>query len=262
MHSKNFKIVLRFCLLGSFLALLTSCVTTEDKIFTAKASKEKAIETRVQIAINYLKKNDSETAIEHLNAALESDPESPRVHEVLGFAFASQGEKELAEEHYRKALKYDSNYSRGRNNFAVFLYANGRFKEAKKEFEKVVDDVYYNNRADAFLNLGMCELALKDKEAAETAFRRSVALNHHEPMAHLELAYILYEKGNFPDAQKHLDQYRGLVSKANPRSLLLGVKLAEIFDDKDRVASYSMVLKNLYPTSAEYLELKRAREAK
>ena len=144
----------------------------------------------------------------------------------------------------------------------MFLFGQNRFKEAKKQFGKVVDDVYYAHRAAAFRNLGLCSLALEEIDEAEEAFRRSAAMDRTESIARLEIAHILFIEGKFPQAQKYLDQYRKLVRTATPRSLLLGVKLAQKFDDKDRVASYSMVLRNLYPASAEYLELKQASHKK
>ncbi|MNO62743.1 hypothetical protein D3C76_534240 [compost metagenome] len=38
----------------------------------------------------------------------------------------------------------------------------------------------------------------------------------------------------------------------NARSLLLGIRLAKVFDDRDTAASYGLQLKRLYPASPEY----------
>ena len=41
-------------------------------------------------------------------------------------------------------------------------------------------------------------------------------------------------------------------SAQNARSLLLGIRLANVFDDRDTAASYGLQLKRLYPASPEY----------
>ncbi len=236
---------------------LTACVTTESGIFSVNKSEEKALESRVQIALRYLSdEKDTDMAIKHLKMALEIDSKSPRVHEVLGIAFQQAGELELAEQHFQKALKYDPNYSRGRNNYAAFLYAQGQYADAKKQLERVVKDVYYENRAAAFSNLGLNYLKLGDIEQAKQAFVRGLSMDTSQTLPKLELADICYQQGDYASAQSYFDLYKSGVSQASPRSLLLGIQIATQFEDKDAIASYSMVLKNLYPKSKEFLELK------
>lgn len=250
--SYKFRLLL---VLGVAVAL-SACVTTQESSFTGKVSEGKALEARVQIAIGYLQTNDTEMAITHLNTALEIDSKSPRVHEVLGIAFQQSGEIELAEKHYKKSLKFDSNYSRGRNNYASFLYAQGRYKESKKQLERVVEDVYYDRRAQAFENLARNMLRLEQYEEAEKTFLRALGLDRRLRESSLELAQLYYDNAEYAKSQKYLDQYLAVSGRSSPRSLLLGVRLATEFDDKDTIASYSMVLKNLYPKSKEFLELK------
>lgn len=240
-----------------FLAgmLLQACVTVEDKVFTADTSDANAIQTRVNIALRYLQQDNPEQAISNLQMALQIDPKSPRVHEVLGIAFQQAGEFELAEDHYRRALRYDPNYSRGRNNYATFLMTLDRYDDACKELKKVVNDVYYDRRSFAFFNLGQCALKIGNLEEAEESFKRSLRMDRTLTASRLELADVYYKQGNYSEAQTYLDAYRAEVDKAGPRALLLSIRLAEQFKDQDAVASYKMALKSMYPRSKEYLEL-------
>jgi type IV pilus assembly protein PilF len=244
------------CLLVLVVTFLAACVTTEKSVFTGKASKEDAIEARVSLAISYLRKNNTKMAIRHLNTALEIDDKSPRVHEILGIAFQQSGEVELAEKHYLLSLKYDPTYSRGRNNYATFLFSQERYEEAMKQFQQVVEDVYYDGRASAFNNLGLSAIKVGESEIAEEAFKRALGLDRRRPDSLFGLAQIYFGRGEYALSQRYLDQYRSVVNQVSPQSLLLGIRLAEYFDDKNTIASYSMVLKNLYPKSKEFLELK------
>ena len=41
-------------------------------------------------------------------------------------------------------------------------------------------------------------------------------------------------------------------TKPSARSIWLGIQIARIFDNRDDEASYSLILKNIFPASAEY----------
>ncbi len=240
-----------------FVATMLGCVTVEDSVFKNTASKEEAVEKRVQVAVGYLRKNEVRTAIQHLNMALDLDAESPHVHEVLAIAFEQNGDLELAEKHYKKSLHFDDEYTRGRNNYASFLYRQQRYQDAFEEFEVVVQDVYYENRAQAFLKLGRVALKLSKMEKAEQAFSRALSLDINQAGGMIELAQIYYERDQFETAQRFLKKYRETAFQASPNSLLLGIRLAHHFYDQNTIASYTMVLKNMYPESSEYQELKK-----
>lgn len=241
-------------LLIMLMLSLTACVTTEEKVFKKNISAEKELESRVQVAISYLQNNNPEQAIAQLKRALDINPKSARVHEVLGLALESTGELERAEYHFEKMLRYDGEYTRGRANYAAYLMRRGDFPKAYKELKVVTNDIYYQNRAIAFQQLAICAEKLQKYEEVEPAYQRAVALDNNFTPALIELAIIKFNNKDYPEAHKYFDQYREKVSQSSARALLLGVKLARIFEDKSAEASYALALKNLYPKSAEYLE--------
>jgi type IV pilus assembly protein PilF len=241
------------CLLYFFMCF-AGCVTTEESAFTAKVSKDKAIEKEVDIAMRYLAKDQPEMAIKRLSDLVKESTDAPAVYEVLAIAFQRTGEFELAEENFLKALRIDSGYSRGRNNYATYLFSRQRYKEACDQFEKVVEDVYYDRRALAFLNLGQCSMQLERWDDAEAALKRAVALERTLAVAYQEMGWVHFHKKDFAKANEALDRYRRLVKQSSPRALLLGIRVSREFRDKNGEASYVMALRNLYPRSKEYLE--------
>jgi len=238
--------------------LFSGCVTTEESAFAAKASKEKATEKEIEIALRYLAKNEPEVAIKRLSDVVKSSPDSARAYEVLGIAFQQTGEFELAEEDFRKSLSIDSAYTRGRSNYAAFLFSQQRYKDSCDEYQKVVDDVYYENRSRAFLNLGQCSIQLERWDEAENAFKRALGLENSLALAYQELGWIYYHQKSYAKASAALDQYRRMVKQSSPRALLLGIWVAREFDDKNGEASYALALRNLYPRSKEYLDYKQS----
>ncbi len=245
---------LALLLLG--LLLVTGCVTeTENSLYSTEVTTEGAVQAHVDAAMEYLRMGDTELAIRHLKQAYELDHNSPVVNNGLALAFQMSGEKELAEKHYKAALRADSNMTMARNNYAVFLYGEERYPEACKQMRKVIDDALYDGRADAFQNLGRCELKLGDLDAAEKAFKRAIALNRMQVPALLELAYINLQQGEYAEAQNYYRKYR-MTGPQSARSLYIGIQLADFFEEEDKQASYVLALKNMYPYSEEYIRYK------
>lgn len=84
-------------------------------------------------------KGDGEGATACAKRALEIDPQSPEVHNLLGFTAALRGEAEEALEHYRQAITLDDTYFEAMLNAAELLvHPLGDFDEALA----LCDDAY------------------------------------------------------------------------------------------------------------------------
>jgi type IV pilus assembly protein PilF len=97
----------------------------------------------------------------------------------------------------------------------------------------------------------MCYKELERRGEAEQAFTRSVQLNPGQSRALLEMTDIRLQQRNYVEAQGFYSRYNQS-ARQNARSLWLGVQLARIFDQQDEAASYALLLKNIFPASAEY----------
>ncbi len=255
--------MLRISLLTTVVFFLVSCVTTEETLFKKTATKKEEVEARVKIAISYLQDGQPDLALVHLKDALEVDPDSARVNEITALSLEQTGEYDLAAQHFDVMLDEEPEYTRGRSNYASFLLRQKDCKKAYKQFKIVVDDIYFQGRALAFKQLGYCANVLGKDDEVEPAYQRAVALDNSLNAAKLELAEIKYNNQDYADAQKYLDSYREQVQPASAKALLLGIKLAVVFEDKDDEASFALALKNLYPRSKQYLEyIKEIRERK
>ncbi len=221
-------------------------------MFTKAASPEEALELRVELARQYIGQGDWENAKRNLKLAFEIDPRNAEVHEAFALVYQSTGEFELAEEHFKTAIKLDKNFSRARNNYAAFLYAQERYGEAEKQLETVTRDSLYPGRPNAFVNLGLCRLRLFDSQGAEEAFMRALTMDRTNAIALLEVAHIRYDADDTASAQRYYDTYRSVVRQQSARGLWLGIRLARARGDRDAEGSYVLALSNLYPDSAEY----------
>src|SRR5690348_15685496 len=76
-------------------------------------------------------RGDALGAIACAKRALEIDPGSPEVHNLLGYTAALNGESEEALEHYKQAIALDDTYFEAMLNAAeVLLHPLGEWEEA------------------------------------------------------------------------------------------------------------------------------------
>ncbi len=236
---------------------LSGCVTTVTGGTNREKNPEKALTSHVQLGLNYLRVKNRESARFHLEKALELDKRSAAANDGMALLYQLEGENELAEKYFKAALKADSDFSRSRNNYGSFLYQKERFTEAYKEFEKASSDLGYDARPTALVNLGRTALKLNDIDRAEAAFSHSLSLNPRNPAAIVESAEIAFNKQDYAEAKRLIDQY-GKLTRHSARTLWLGIRLEQIFGNRDQEASYGLQLKSLHPYSKEYLEYKQS----
>lgn len=235
--------------------LLAACVTETNKPNNRQVDKAKALELHIKLAHGYISKGNRESARLHLGKAFEIDKKSPEATEKLALLYELEGEPALAEQTFIKALKLKNNFPEARNSYGKFLFADKRYEDSLKQFELAAEDLGYQGRAEALVNVGRTSLYLGKNQRARAAFEHAIILDRELSAGHIELADMALQSREYAEAKQHLDKFMSL-SPASSRALLLGIRLERIFGNKDKEASYVLMLKNKFPYSKEYLEYK------
>ncbi|MET1078766.1 MAG: type IV pilus biogenesis/stability protein PilW [Pseudomonas sp.] len=243
---------LRAALLVSVISLLAGCVTTGkvDPMKTDKGRSE-ALNAYVQLGIGYLQQGATERAKTPLGKALEIDPSNADAHAALGLVFQQEMEPELADKHFREALSQNGKDARLLNNYGGFLFEQKRYKEAYERYQEASADTLYSERSRIFENMGLTALKLNQHDLAKQHFERSLRLNSQQPRASLEMAKLCFEDKDYVSARAYYVSYSALAGQS-AASLLLGARLATVFEDRDTAASLGLQLKRLYPGTPEY----------
>jgi type IV pilus assembly protein PilF len=243
---------LRPALLLLAASLLAGCVTTGnvDPMKTGKG-REEARDAYVQLGIGYLQQGETERAKVPLKKALELDSSNADAHAALALVFQIEMEPKLADEHFRKAISQRRDDARLLNNYGSFLFEQKRYQEAMERYTQAAQDSLYPERSRVFENLGLTALQLQQREQAKAYFERSLRLNSRQPRALMEMALLSFEDKQFVPARSYYESYLTLAPH-DARSLLLGVRLAKVFEERDNAASLGLQLKRLYPGTPEY----------
>jgi type IV pilus assembly protein PilF len=236
------------------LALLLAGCTQIVEVNGHKVDRDASAQDHVQIASEFMQRGDDEHALMHLQRALELNPDSAQAHSLLGLLLQREGDVAGAEKNFRKAVSDDDTYSPAHNNYGAFLFGQGRYKEAVTQLQKAADDLSYNARDQALVNLGRASVKTGDLATAETAFARAMRVHPDMPEALLEMADLQFTKGNTVAAHDLYQHFLQLTGNAiqSARTLWLGIRLERIFGDKNALSSYELALKNIYPESPEY----------
>lgn len=243
---------LRAALLLCFVNLLVGCVSSGsvDPLSTSKG-RDEARAAYVQLGLGYLQQGSTERAKTPLKKALEMDGSDPDANAALALVFQAEMEPELADKQFLKALSARSGDARTLNNYGSFLYEQKRYKEAYERFQQAAADTLYPERSRVFESLGMTSLKLDQRDEARNYFIKALQLDRRQPRALLEMAELSYEDRHYVPSRDYYDRFSQL-SDQNARSLLLGTRLAKLYGDRDKAASFGLQLKRLYPGTPEY----------
>jgi type IV pilus assembly protein PilF len=120
----------------------------------------------------------------------------------------------------------------------------------------VVRDTTYPARPQAFENLGLAALRIREVDAAEAAFQRAVQLNSNQVRSILELSGVSLLKQDIRQAATYYRNYLTILQfynqAQNARSLWIGIQLALAEGNDTERLLYGAQLETAHRASPEY----------
>ncbi|MBX7278336.1 type IV pilus biogenesis/stability protein PilW [Pseudomonas sp. ERGC3:05] len=243
---------LRLALLLLFTGLVAGCVSSgHDSPLHTDKGRDEARVAYVQLGLGYLRQGMSEQAKVPLKKALELDSADADANAALALVFQAQAEPELADQYFHKALSVRPADPRLLNNYGSFLFEQKRYDQASRYFQQASADTLYPERSRVFENLGVTSMRLGQRDSARRQLEKALHLNGRQSRALLEMAELSYEDRHYVPARDYYERF-SLLSGQNARSLLLGVRLATVHEERDTAARFGQQLERLYPGTPEY----------
>lgn len=239
-------------LLSLAATLLAGCVTTTNQ---TPVNLESALDKRIQLGMKYISIDKRENARFQFSKALELDKRSAEAFHGIALVHQANGEFEPAADAFSKAMRYanDKNRSGIYVSYGKYLMDQKKTEDACEYFEKAAVDYDYKQRSEALYLSAQCAEEIGNTARVKPAYEHAINLNENYAPAMIELADIYFVEGEYAKSKKLLDRYMTVVAPT-ARSLWLGIRIERIFGNKDKEASYALVLKNRHPYSKEYLE--------
>jgi tetratricopeptide (TPR) repeat protein len=161
-------------------------------------------------------KGDAVGAIACAKRALEIDPQSPEVHNLMGFASALEGDAEDALDHYRQAIALDETYFEAMLNAAEVMIAPlADYDGAITQIEEALDYAETDEEiADCILLKVDAFTAKRDYEEAKRAMKMLPEGPFDAPSYLFLIGRAWYELGQLDKAAPLIEQ----AASADPTS--------------------------------------------
>ncbi len=219
---------------------LSGCATQPQGLGGGEREARPA-DAYTQLGVAYLERDNLRRAMGALDRALEIDANDPEALQAMAMVYQRQGEAELADETFQRALSADRHFTRARNNYAAFLYDRGRIREACEQLELASGDAQYPARAQLFANLGQCQRELGDITAARQSLERAQNIDPRSARSYYTLAELEHAQGNHARAQQQLETFMRLAG-ADASALELARDIARAQGDQAAAAFYTQQL--------------------
>ena len=189
----------------------------------------------------YLQQGEAERAKEQLVLALETEPDNPEVHYLLGRVYGDEGEYASMSESFDRSLELSEEFrpqiEELRRRYWTNLYNQGveRATAEPPDFSgaaglfKLATTVDPES-LDAWRNLAISHFRLSDLDGAIQAYEFVAARAPEDSSTFHHLGMLYYEKGDLTSAERTFDQ----LLEASPRHVGALTGLASLYVDSER----------------------------
>jgi len=255
-------------LLGLVVAVLTGACATPQPTTTyepptrvaagpAPASSneptdaERRAGIRLDLAGAYFADGRYENALTEVKRALESNPDLPQALNLRGLIMAALGDEAQAVQSFRRALEVAPTDADTMHNYGWYLCQRGRYAEATALFQRAVATPQYRNGTRTLLAQGVCEARAGELDKAENTLKRAYELDAGNPATAMNLADVLYRRGDFERARFYVRRVNGNAELRNPESLWLAARVENKLGNAQGVRDLGNQLRSSYPNSRE-----------
>lgn len=242
--------------------LVTGCVTTVESRLTRKADPDKAVENYTQLGLGYIQQGRYDRARARLNRALEINPEYPGANTAMAILLQVEGEPQEARQYFEKTLDLDDEFSKGHYHFGLFLMQNKEYEKACHHLKQAAQDIEFQQRGNAYTNLGLCYYRNGDVVNAIKTYKRTLKVQRYNAQALVNLSAVLFEEAQYQESQQYFARFQQLVnrkqSQHSANSLWLGIKLAQVQGSTQKAAQLAAELGKKFPDSNEYQLYKKS----
>jgi len=256
------------CALSASL-LLSACAGTggglagdthELKTLSDQTAAEKRAQIRLQLAVGYYQERKYDIALDEVKQAIAANPDYSDAYGVRALIYTAMGEKALADENYRHALRLAPRNPDLSNNYGLFLCeGGGKPAEAMTYFESALRNPSYASPVKALINAGNCSLKMKNVDAAERYLLDALRYDPDLAATNAGLARVYFERRDYPRAGFFINRLTetAKLEALSADVLWLAIRVKHMLGDRTTEASLAAQLRRRFPGSAEYAAFER-----
>ncbi len=218
------KLISPFCaLIICVLIIMAAMVACGPEVQQQARKKAKGA---MNLGHAYLLQGDYTTALRELLDAEKKIPDNPYLQNDLGLIFMAKKRPDLAEEHFKKAVKLKPDYIPAKNNLGTAYLKQKKWDQAIKIFKSISGNLLYATPHYPLSNMGWAYIGKKEYKPAEKNFSLALKLKPNFIQAIHGLATVFIKTGRNYSAIKLL-----LAKiKNDPGAVILHKDLAKAYE--------------------------------
>jgi type IV pilus assembly protein PilF len=217
------------------------------------------VNTNLGLAKGYLQQGQLKLAMEKSEKAIALNPKNSEAHSLLGLINEQIGQFKESEEHHKRAVELAPKDGSMNNNYGAFLCRRERFEEADARFAAALADPFYETPEAALGNRGSCALRWGKVEVAEASLRESLKRRPDQPEVLVQLARILYQKGDYLHARAFVSRYEE-TSKPSAETLELAMLIEQRLGNDGAAVEYRKRIVAEFPESEQAQRLNKSED--
>ncbi|MBD2177405.1 tetratricopeptide repeat protein [Pseudanabaena sp. FACHB-1998] len=192
---------------------------------------------------------DLNSAIIHLQRAINLDPAYIDAYYNMGIALNQMGYLDRAVDNLQKAIALNPEHSNSIYNLGVIMMKRHKVEDAIECFLKVIEISPFD--LDTYLALGSAYLEINSIEKAAKSYRNALRINPKSASAHCSYAVALSARGKFLEAISHLQKAIDLSPDMALAYCNMGCTLAKFKDRLSEAIYYFQAAIKLDPSLGE-----------
>lgn len=234
------------------LALVGGCISDGSQL--SKPQPERAAEINLHLAIDHLRKGNLQLAKDKIERSLQQNPRDGQAHSVAALLYGRLGDADRSDMHYQRAIALLPQDPQIKNNYSAHLCQRDRYAHGERLALEAAENPLYKTPEFGYLNAGNCARKAGATARAEQHYRQALQIRPSFDEALMQMAELEYQQQRYLSARAFLERYLA-VSRSNPASLWLGVRIERGLGNETQARQYAQRLKNEYPTAVQTREL-------
>ncbi len=232
----------------------SACVSDGDSRIE-KWETDRRVEAHVDLGMDYLRRNQLETADDKFDQALEINPASDRAYHGKALVQIRLTRYDQANRWFERAIALNRDNFTAMNDYGIQLCRQGQIERGLVQLERVITLRKGTVPDLTWLGLGVCHFQANNLDTAKQHFQTVLQSNPVLPQALLPMAEIAYRQSNYLSSRGFLERYFA-ADVVNAKALLLAAQVEFQLDDADKARFYARELRARFPQSPELAEVK------
>lgn len=220
---------------------------------------ERRARVRLELASAYFARGQADTALEEVKRSIAAKSDLADAYNLQGLIYASMNEDAQAEDSFARALRINPRDGATLHNQGWFLCQRDRFSQAQSQFSAALAIPQYREVARTHLARGVCYGRNQEWAEAELALMRSYELEPSNPSAGLNLADVLYRRGEFERARFYIARVNDVPGNVNAQTLWLAARIERKLGQSSSLRVLGDRLRQGFPQSPEAALFERGR---